>query len=45
MADVGDSPPQRFSFVYSCQVGALFYNNLAKTGCLSKKNGLMEETP
>ena len=44
MADVGDSPPQRFSFVYSSQVSALFIIIWQK-GVFEKKNGLREENP
>ena len=43
MADVGDSPPQRFLFVYSSQVSALFIIIWPKQWGLSEKNGLREK--
>ena len=44
MADVGDSPPQRFLFVYLSQVSALFIIIWQK-GVFEQKNCLREKTP
>ena len=42
MADVGDSPPEDVCLCIQARL-VHFYNNLAKKGCVSKKNGLREE--
>ena len=43
MADVGESPPQRFLFVYSSQVSALFIIIWLKRGVSAKKNRLRKK--
>ena len=43
MADVGDSPPQRFFIVYSSQVSALFIIIWQKKEGGGQKNGLRKK--